>query len=299
MYGYLCTLPEIALERAFDHRIKSPTTMYRKRLKWEEKTQKLALKDKRDFVYAEIQALVDPDIEQVDSQESLFSDNFEAVLATKRVITFEDFERLQQEFMSDRLYWGLPQYRETFLAFKEIAKIKTGKILKGDSRGKKVRIERKRKQAPRHQLSVRVPDISLPAMPLGGGPTIAADLLCDYLDDLLRNSPEQFRELLKLWLFHSEGRTGKMNLYGERLAFWRSLPETAEISMTVVPGDVDKVTDEGEVILRKTFYGRIRIKTSEDKEFEYKDVSAVRWVLTWAAAVHVVAGNEITDLVKK
>ncbi|MDX1475502.1 MAG: hypothetical protein R3309_15120, partial [Reinekea sp.] len=134
---------------------------------------------------------------------------------------------------------------------------------------------------PRHKLDYSGEN-PVPVDTKAGSPIVVAQILCEWLTELLVNRVEDYRWLLIKWLYQTEAQRGWITLDNqEEIDRIKSLPETKELAFEIKPAAVSKARSKG--VAKATMRARFRFKDEKGKPIQ-KNVMAVKWVMLWCSA---------------
>lgn len=277
-YAHLYGLPQVDMVKSFEFRLGNPRTMQRRISAWREETQNLdrteafahvfnALEDHAERLCPHVVSNdtthlgIDPPVEPTKN------DGQEPPVIHPPQITFEKLAALEQVLRGDAPDDGVFDLKKIKVALKAFQEIPTGK------RGGKTK---------RHKLEM-VDDIPMPTRLPADSPTRAGAIVCEWLDRLLRFDPEEFKWVLQKWLYHSEREFGRMAMDDIDVQHFVALPVCNGVKLLE-----EKKTFPGSSSGRKDRvqkFGRIRCTNQDGKPIR-RDASAVRWALTWTAALY-------------
>lgn len=284
-YAHLCGLPRPSLLHAFENRLASPRTMQRRIHEWKKATGAAERAVAEGVIHAHLLAMVEESFPTVVAKEeptggslptineAVTTDAVDVAVGNEEVETthgvgYRRLEQIDGILRGDLKDNGTVDAAAIAKALERIFDIPSGK------RGSTTK---------RHPCVV-VDGRRLPVRLQAGSPTQAAARVSAWLEDLRRQDPEEVEWLLQRWLHASEQEFGRMRLDDDQ-SRWDQLP----MSESVVPCREEKVfrrragSGHGD---RIQHWGRIRCRSASGKWLR-KDVPAVRWVMTWAAALRV------------
>lgn len=281
-YAHLCGLQPIQMIKAFEFRIGNSRTMQRRIKSWRSLAKSPNATEISTTIFEQLREHAEtiiPDVVSVEETErtidppdepgteDIFVDPPETTGVGQSAISFERIEMLEQVLWGeapDNKTVDLEQIKESL---GKVAEIPTGKI--GST-------------AKRHPMDIFEGDY-LPERLPARSPTQAAALLCDWLDALRLESPEDFEWLLQKWVHASEKEFGRIRLDDKEIERWKGLLLHERVHPVVEPKTFKSRADKRNPITVN--YGRIRCLGSEGQPIR-RDVSAVRWVMTWVCGLY-------------
>lgn len=281
-YAYLCGLQTIPMIKSFEFRLGSSRTMQRRINTWRKANQSLGESEVAALVFEQLrleaeslnQGVVSKEenrhiVPQPIGPEVEADDPPETVDVDSRAISFERFELLEQILRDEAPDDGIYDLRKIKAALRKIAEIPTGKL------GSKVK---------RHPMELFEGDY-LPQRLPAKSPTQSAALVCDWLDVLRTKHPEELTWVMQKWLHASEKEFGRIRLSQEEIERWCALPAQEQLRAVI---EQKKFSNSKTQIKRNPItvnFGRIRCLMTDGQPMR-RDVSGVRWAMTWTCALY-------------
>lgn len=281
-YAHLCGFPCPDLLHAFEFRMASARTMQRRMSEWRALTLGLAPRAAHRHIHPRLLAVAEalfPDV--VSAEEPLGTDPqkksiqpavLDSGVSAPPDARGVDYDRLER--VDGLLRGELADASDVDVAAVEHALGRIFDIPSG-----------RRGSATHRHPCVTVNGGRLPLRLPAGSPTRVAAQVGHWLERLRTSNVELFDWLLQRWLYASEREFGRMRLEPDDAARWERLPRTDRIEPRYEQKVFKRQPGSGRSDRIQT-WGRIRCEGG-DKRWLRKDVPAVRWVMTWAAALRL------------
>lgn len=281
-YAHLCSLPSIDSRHAFlrrHHETGHVRTHYRRLKRWQAESADMEAGEQAHYLQRQLREFIEQlvpapvskepgEVVFVEKEGEAVSDSGEqgTVPFDGQVIQFARLDELDQILRGQA-----PSSRK--LDMEGIEKRLNALFdIPGGKRGDKTK---------RHPCE-SVAGKKLPQRPVGRSAVQAASLLCDWLETLRKQDRERFHWLLGTWKHKSRRITGRMQLDDKDLPQWKCLPETErvrpEIKETIYRSKGKGRKD------RKEVAGQLCCLKPDGEPIK-QDAQAVRWVMTWVAAL--------------
>ena len=275
-YAHLSELPAPDLMRAFEQRLGASRTMRRRAQMWREAIEGMGSAAANAFVH---QRLLD-----------------EAEALCPGVVHAEEQARTAAP-MSDQEPPETPIYDPQAISYQRLAQVE--EIMRGEAPNDigldvgqvwtalaaiyEIQTGKRGSCKKRHPVYAVLDGRRLPHRLPARSPTRAAAGLCLWLERLRTDHRELFHWLVDRWLHTSENEFGRMRLDAEDRARWEQLVDTFSVAPLPESKQFKRKPDSNRAD-RVQQWWRIRHRNPEGG-FNHRDVSAMRWVLTWTCAL--------------
>lgn len=277
-YAHLCGRPSPNLIRAFEFRLGSSRTMQRRIQAWRAATQGMEPEAAQAFVHRNVLA----------EAEALYPD----------AVNVEEGTRTQTsgDQVSPQGGPEPPAHDPEGISYERLARVEA--ILRGEAPNDigldVARIEKalariyairtgkrgnENKRHPHVEMDLRW----LPKQPAAKSPTLAAAVLCAWIEQLRVSDEDLLGWLLDRWLHDSEKEFGRIRVDADEDTRWQKLPSTPTIAL-VKECKVFKRRPGSGRRDRVQQWRRIRCRDPAGNTIR-RDVLAVRWVMTWTFAL--------------
>jgi integrase len=281
-YAHLCGRPVPNLTRAFEFRLGSSRTMQRRIQAWRVATKDMEPAADEAFLHQNVRAeaeLLCPNVVNVEEETRTEAPGDEAdhQLAPEspgydpQAISYERLARVEEVLRGESpndIGLDVARVEE---ALRTVYEIQTGKRGNDSKRHPPVELDRK----------------WLPKQPAAKSPTLAAAVLCAWIEQLRIRDAGLLDWLLKRWLHDSEKEFGRIRVAAKEDARWEEFSSTPTVALV----------KERKVFKRKPGSGRrdrvqrwrrIRCRDPAGSIIR-RDVQAVRWVMTWTFALRAIS----------